>query len=58
MRRKITEIEFKVVEYHVMEFYDQDDETPAEKIIVDNWERGKENSYDCEYIIERVRHYD
>jgi len=47
-----------VVEYHVMEFYDQDDETPAEKIIVDNWERGKENSYDCEYIIERVRHYD
>lgn len=52
------EVEYKVIEYYVREFYDVDDEIPPKVIITDNWERGSHIPYDSEIEIERVKYYD
>jgi len=60
MKKRITEIQFKVINYYVMEFEDMDDEIAPLKIIKDNFIEGIIKPIDSEIEIENdgVRYYD
>jgi len=60
MKKRITEIQFKVVNYYVMEFEDMDDELSPLKIINDNFKEGIIKPIDSEIEIEKdgVKYYD
>lgn len=60
MKKRITEIQFKVINYYVMEFEDMDDEIAPLKLIKDNFIDGTLKPIDSEIEIEKdgVNYYD
>lgn len=58
MKKRITEIQFKVINYYVMEFEDMDDELSPLKIVNDNFREGVDDPIDTEIKIIGANYYD